>query len=245
MHLAQGTLSTSVTLLTSVAAIAAVGVAYYGARREVTKRKMPTLFAMSGFVFLAQMVNCSMGLGFSGHLLGGALLAVICGPWSAMLSMAAILSAQTALFGDGSWSTLGANFLNIGVVSVGVAYGIFRLLQGRRNSQLDAGQAFAMAIAAYSSTVAAAVSLALIADVQMSSLLYTHGIIGILEVCISVAMFAVCVASLRDTRPSAECGFSLRPIAFACALALCLAPFSSQLPDGLQYELNSPVAVVD
>lgn len=235
MHLAQGTLSTSVTLLTSVAALAAVGAACYGARREVTKEKLPALLGMSGFIFLAQMINCSMGLGFSGHLLGGALLAVMFGPWSAMLSMAVILSAQVALLGDGSLSTLGANFLNMGVVSVWVAHALFRLVQGRRQGQADGGEFAALGLAAYVSTMAAALSLSLQLGHSFSAMLSAHALIALIEVAGSLVLYALyskgmATGSLRR--------YSLKPLALAALLACALLPFSSELPDGLEYSLQ-------
>ena len=245
MHLAQGTLTTSVTLLTSVAALTAVGLACYGARREVTQRKMPALFAMSGFVFLAQMVNCSMGFGFSGHLLGGALLAVLFGPWSAMLAMATILTAQVVLLGDGSLTTLGANFLTMGVVSVWVGYAFFHALKPDANilkddmGEVGRGQLLALGVAAYLSTVAAAVTLAIIMGAQLSSLLFTHSMIGILEFVISALVFRLCAVASKGARRRQGFGLRWKPIALTSLLAFCLIPFSSQLPDGLEYVLDS------
>ncbi len=246
MHLAQGTLTTSVTLLTSVAALTAVGVACYGARREVTQRKMPALFAMSGFVFLAQMVNCSMGFGFSGHLLGGALLAVLFGPWSAMLAMATILTAQVVLLGDGSLTTLGANFLTMGVVLVWVGYAFFHALKPDANIQqdgVDRGQVLALGVAAYLSTVSAAVGLAFILGGQFGSLLYTHSVIGMLESAISGLVFALCAVASKDVRSGLVHELRWKPVAVFCLLALSFVPFSSQLPDGLEYVLDSSLAV--
>jgi len=211
----------------------------------VTKRKMPTLLAMSGFVFLAQMVNCSMGLGFSGHLLGGALLAVLFGPWSAMLAMATILTAQVVLLGDGSLATLGANFLTMGVVSVWVGHAFFHVLKPDENIQkgevgeVGRGQVLALGAAAYLSTVAAASTLAIILGGQLSSLLFTHSMLGMLEFVISALVFPLCASASQDAGRRLGFGLSWKPIALFSLLALCLMPFSSQLPDGLEYVLDS------
>lgn len=244
MHLVSENLDSSVTLLTSVAGVVTFSAACYGARHQLKSQQVPGLLAMTGFVFIAQMLNCSMGLGFSGHFMGAALLAILFGPWAAMLSMAAVLTAQTAFLGDGSLSTLGANFLNMGVVTSWVAHLMFRLLQGRRSVQLDSGQLFATGLAAYASSLAAAGSLAFISGGSVSALLTNFAVIGLFELALSLLLFAACAHSVRDTRPSAMCSFTLKPIVCACLLALLLAPFSSQLPDALDSVLEKSMAVV-
>ena len=68
MHLIQGTLDSSTTLLTSGAAVIALGSAFYGLRHQLSVKQIPSLLALSCLVFLAQMVNCPIGFGFSIHL---------------------------------------------------------------------------------------------------------------------------------------------------------------------------------
>ena len=243
MHLVSESLPTSVSLLTSVAGVASLGVACYGARRELSSRQVPAFCAMTGFVFIAQMVNLSTGLGFSGHLLGAALLAVLFGPFAAMLSMAAVLTGQMALLGDGSLSTLGANFLSMGVVAPWVAHLIFRSLQGRRHLMADSGQLFAMGLASYGSVIAATVSMSYMLGGQLMELLSTHAVIGGFEVLVSLAVYAACARSVEYS--TIRRGLRLVPIAVACALCLSFVPFSSQLPDGLEHVLETSVAVID
>lgn len=237
MHLLQGTLDTSTTLLTSAGGAIALGAACYGARKQLTAKKLPSLLAMSGFVFLAQMVNCSMGFGFSGHLVGASLLAIFFGPFVTMLSMATILTLQVGLFGDGSWSTLGANFLNMGVVAPWVAYGLFRLLQGSRSPQLDAGQVSSLGLASFASIMAASLSLSFMLGGSISHLLFSATVWSLLESAIAVAVFALCVRS--QSRDFIGAGrLAMRPLALVACLTLCLVPFSSQLPDGLEHALE-------
>jgi cobalt/nickel transport system permease protein len=244
MHLIEGTLNSSTTILTSAAGIMALGTACYAWRRERSLKQLPALAAMTGFVFLAQALNCATGFGFSGHMIGAALLAILFGPCSAMLSMALILSAQVGFLGDGSFSTLGANYLNMGVIAPWSAYLAFRALQGRRAPQVDAGQVFAMGCAAFLSTIAVSVSLSYMVGGQLSAFLYTHSLIGGIEALMSVAAFVLFVRGL-NMRPSERHSFALKPIAGACLVALCLSPFSSPQPDGLQYVLEASTAEVD
>ncbi len=241
MHLASESLPISVSLFTSVAGVVSLSFACYGARRELSGWQVPAFFAMTGFVFIAQMVNCSTGLGFSAHLLGAALLTVLFGPFAAMLSMAALLTGQMVLLGDGSLSTLGANFLSMGVVAPWVAHFIFRSLQGRRQLMADSGQLFSMGLASYGSVIAATVSISYMLGGQLLQLLSVHAVIGFFEVVASLVVYAGCARSVDYSASRSE--LRLIPIAAACALCICLALLSSQLPDGLEHVLNISVAM--
>ena len=238
MHLIQGTLDSSMTLATTAAGLMAFGLACYGARRELDTKQLPSLLAMTGFVFAAQMVNCATGFGFSGHLAGAALLAILFGPFSAMLSMGVILTAQYAFLGDGSLSTLGANFLNMGVVAPWIAIGVFRVLQGRRSPQADAGQVVALCIASLASTLGIAISLSLMSQAALSSILPAYAVIGGIEAVLSVAVFVICVRRM-EARLSSMRRYALGPIAAVCLIAVCLVPLSSKQPDGLEYALSA------
>ena len=78
---------------------------------------------MGAFVFAAQMINFSIpGTGSSGHLVGGILLSAILGPWAALLTLASVLVIQCLVFADGGFMALGANILNMAVLSCLVAY---------------------------------------------------------------------------------------------------------------------------
>lgn len=240
MHLLQGTLSAPATLMTSTAASFALGAAVYGLRRELSPKQVPALAAMTGFIFLAQMVNCATGFGFSGHLVGGALLAVLFGPCSAMLSMAVILTGQVALLGDGSLSTLGANFLSMGVVAPWVAFGVFRLLQGARQPQCDFGQLVAMALASFSSILAATYAVSWMIAAALPSLLLTASVWAALESILSLFAFALCVSVRRDAAVHVWQS-SLKPIAVLCLFTLCCLPFSSDQADGLEHMLHMAI----
>ena len=243
MHLGQETLTSNVTLLTSVAAAAALAWGCVGARREVRRSQLPALLAATVFIFLAQMVNCSMGLGFSGHLLGAALLVALFGPFSAMLSIATVLFSQIILLGDGAWSSLGANFLNMGVVAVWVSFAVIRLLDRLIKAQGVLARSVALATAAYLSILGVTVSLSWMTGVQLSVLLYPHSLIGFLEAFASLCVMAACTAGMASARSEESASSALKPIVVACIFALSFVPFSSSLPDGLQYGLNAPQEV--
>ena len=95
-------------------------------RREPDARDehiVPLMGVMGAFVFAAQMINFSIpGTGSSGHLVGGILLSAILGPWAALLTLASVLVIQCLVFADGGFMALGANILNMAVLSCLVSY---------------------------------------------------------------------------------------------------------------------------
>ena len=88
-------------------------------RREPDARDehiVPLMGVMGAFVFAAQMINFSIpGTGSSGHLVGGI-------PWAALLTLASVLVIQCLVFADGGFMALGANILNMAVLSCLAAY---------------------------------------------------------------------------------------------------------------------------
>ena len=83
----------------------------------------------AAFVFAGQMLNFPVGAGTSGHLLGGALAAVLVGPWTGVLCLAVVLLVQSLLFADGGITALGTNITLMGLIGVGVGWLVFSLAQ--------------------------------------------------------------------------------------------------------------------
>ena len=94
MHVPDGFLDAPTSLATGVVAAAGVAVALRGARRELDDRTAPMAGLVAAFVFAAQMMNFPVGAGTSGHLLGGALAAVLVGPFTAALCLSVVLLVQ-------------------------------------------------------------------------------------------------------------------------------------------------------
>jgi cobalt/nickel transport system permease protein len=85
------------------------------------------LVISSAFVFAAQMINFPILYGTSGHLVGGTFLAVLLGPYAAILSMTIVLMMQALFFADGGLSTFGANVFNMAVIG-GLSFFIVKSL---------------------------------------------------------------------------------------------------------------------
>jgi cobalt/nickel transport system permease protein len=128
MHVPDGFINAPVSVAAGAVAAGGVAVALRGARRELDDRTAPLAGLTAAFVFAAQMLNFPVAAGTSGHLLGGALAAILVGPYTAVLCMAVVLGMQALLFADGGLSALGVNITIMGLVTVAVGYGAFRLL---------------------------------------------------------------------------------------------------------------------
>src|ERR687890_495401 len=118
MHVPDGFLDAPTSIATGAVAVAAVGVALRGARRELEDRTAPLAGLVATFVFAAQMLNFPVGAGTSGHLMGGALAAVLVGPWTGVLCVSVVLLVQSLLFADGGITALGTNIVLMAITTV-------------------------------------------------------------------------------------------------------------------------------
>ena len=129
MHVPDGFLDAPTSVATGVVAAAAVAVALRGARRELDDRTAPLAGLVAAFVFATQMLNFPVGAGTSGHLMGGALAAILVGPYTGLLCMSVVVLVQSLLFADGGVTALGTNVVLMGVVTTVAAWLVFRGLQ--------------------------------------------------------------------------------------------------------------------
>jgi cobalt/nickel transport system permease protein len=148
MHIPDGFLSTPVWVTLDAVSVTAVGVVAQRAQRDTQDRRIPLLGVMGAFVFAAQMVNFPVGLGTSGHLVGGALLAIVLGPSPACVVMTAILALQALIFQDGGVLALGANVFNMALAGVAAGYLPYRLC-GRRASAIFAAGFLSVLVSAW------------------------------------------------------------------------------------------------
>ncbi|MEV8553306.1 energy-coupling factor ABC transporter permease [Streptomyces glaucescens] len=126
MHVPDGFIDAPTSVATGVVAAGAVAVSLRGARRELDERTAPLAGLVAAFVFAVQMLNFPVAAGTSGHLLGGALAAILVGPYTGVLCISVVLLMQGILFADGGLTALGVNITDMAVVTVVVAYAVFR-----------------------------------------------------------------------------------------------------------------------
>jgi len=129
MHVPDGFLDAPTSLVTAAVAATGVAIALRGARRELDDRIAPLAGIIATFVFAGQMINFPVAGGTSGHLMGGALAAVLVGPCTGLLCLTVVLLVQSLLFADGGITALGTNVVLMGVVTVVTGYAVFRVAQ--------------------------------------------------------------------------------------------------------------------
>jgi cobalt/nickel transport system permease protein len=128
VHVPDGFLDAPTSLATAAVAATAVGVALRKARDELDERTAPLAGLTAAFVFAVQMLNFPVGVGTSGHLMGGALAAALVGPWTAVLCVSVVLMVQALLFADGGLTALGTNVTLIAVVTAAVGWFVIKAM---------------------------------------------------------------------------------------------------------------------
>lgn len=207
MHVPDGFIDAPVSVAAGVVAAGAVAVSLRGARRELDDRTAPLAGLVAAFIFAVQMLNFPVAGGTSGHLLGGALAAILVGPYTGVLCVSVVLLMQGVLFADGGLTALGVNVTNMGVVTVVVAYAVFRgllkLLPDTRRSVTVA--AFAGALLSVPGAAAMFTlfyTLGGTADVPTSkvfgAMVGVHVLIGIGEAVITAATVGAVIAVRPD-----------------------------------------------
>jgi cobalt/nickel transport system permease protein len=141
MHIPDGFLTPPVWGTLDAISAAAVPWVARRAQRDTQDQRIPLLGVMGAFVFAAQMINFPVGPGTSGHLVGGALLAIVLGPAAASLVLTAILVLQALIFQDGGVLALGANVFNMALVGVAAGYLPYRLWSGHKQGAIFAAGA--------------------------------------------------------------------------------------------------------
>ncbi len=251
MHLADGFLSAATCAGTGLAAGGAVAFALRRVRRAVGDRLVPLMGVMSACVFSAQMVNFPVpGVpGASGHLVGGALAAVVLGPWAAVLAMTVVLFVQCLLFYDGGLTALGANVLNMAVVGPLAGYAVYSVVRrlSRGPSGIVAGAVAAAWVSVQLSAALCAMELWWSGKFDLSTvlpaMLMVHSIIGIGESLITGMVVAFLVRArpelIYEAPSPRDQRFPWRQVivaglSAALVVAFFLSPLASAAPDGLE-----------
>jgi cobalamin biosynthesis protein CbiM len=129
MHIPDGFIN--IPTAAASAALAATGLGYSvrAAREKLDEKAAPLVGLVAVFIFAGQMINFPVAAGTSGHLLGGALAAVLVGPHAASLALTVVMAIQALLFADGGLTALGLNIFNMSIVAVWGGYGAFLLMR--------------------------------------------------------------------------------------------------------------------
>ena len=206
MHVPDGFLDAPTSLATGAVAAVGVAVALRQARKELDDRTAPMAGLVATFVFAGQMMNFPVAAGTSGHLLGGALAAVLVGPWTAVLCIAVVLLVQALFMADGGITALGTNVTLMALVGVAAGWLVFvavRRLLPRRVASVGPAAAVAalvsvpVAAAAFTLLFAIGGTAPVAVDTVLTAMLAWHTVIGVGEAVIT----GLVVASVTAVRP--------------------------------------------
>ncbi|BBJ41514.1 hypothetical protein SSPO_042320 [Streptomyces antimycoticus] len=207
MHVPDGFIDAPVSAVTGVVAAGAVAVSLRGARRELDERTAPLAGLVAAFIFAVQMLNFPVAAGTSGHLLGGALAAILVGPYTGVLCVSVVLLMQGVLFADGGLTALGVNITDMALVTTVVAYAIFRTIvklapHRRRTVTVASFVAALVSVPAAAVAFTAIYALGGTADVAIgkvfAAMVGVHVLIGIGEAAITALTVGAVVAVRPD-----------------------------------------------
>lgn len=258
MHAPDGFLNAGTAAATGLVSVGAVGASLRQMRSTLRDKQVPLAGVTAAFVFAAQMFNFPVAAGTTGHLLGGALAAILLGPATGAVIATVVVVVQAIAFADGGLTALGYNVLNMAVVTAFGGYGIFRLL--RRALPANAGGVVA------ASGIAAGLSVPLSAmafavewlfgatapvpfDTVFGAMVGVHLLIGIGEGLLSAMAIGAVMASrpdlvygARDLTPAEAAdrsqigmrGFAIAGVLVALVFAAVVSQFAAPDPDGLE-----------
>jgi cobalt/nickel transport system permease protein len=245
LHIPDGFLSVTVSVICWALTVTILGLSLWRSGKTLGGRQVPLMGVLAAFIFAAQMLNFTVLGGTSGHLIGGALAAILLGPWAAVVTMTTVVSIQALIFQDGGLLAMGANILNMSIIAPLVAYGVYRgatVLAGKRRWGLFVGGFAGAWLSVVVSAVATAVQLAFSGTsplgLALPAMAGVHALIGIGEGLITVGALAFVAAARRDllqqeATPAKGLGWAAIGLAIALAVTL-LAPLASENPDGLE-----------
>lgn len=260
MHIPDGFINGVTSAGAAVVAAGGLGASLRAGARALRDKQIPMAGLTAAFIFALQMLNFPVAAGTSGHLLGGALAAILLGPSLGVTAVAVVVIVQALLFADGGVSALGLNVLNMALITVVVAWPLFRTLVRVLPKKVPMALIATM-VAAWASVVASSIGFAIqyalggnggvdIGTV-FGAMVGVHALIGIGEGLISAAVVGAVVAVRPDLvagisgyelvgdgahTPSKRTltGFVAAGLAAAFALVAFVAPIASPNPDGLE-----------
>jgi len=196
MHIPDGFIDLKTAAVTGAISAGGLAGAIYGVKKYFKARVIAMMGMMSALIFALQMINFTIPGGTSGHLLGGAMAAIILGPHAGAIVITVVLIVQSLIFMDGGIVALGSNILNMAMVGVYGSFAIYWLLS--RISRSRWMFFISIAVASWVSVVVASFFAALelgisgtyAIGITMKAMLGVHSVIGLGEAAITLAVIA-------------------------------------------------------
>ncbi len=166
MHIPDGYLGPITCVVMFVIMLPVWWYAAKWAKERLSSRAIPMLAMLSSFSFVVMMFNWPVPDGTTAHMVGGTLIAIILGPWAAVIGVSVALMIQAFFFGDGGITAFGANAFNMAFVLPFAGYLMYRALLKFFNSDDVRARAIAAGVAAYIAINVAALAAAIEFGVQ-------------------------------------------------------------------------------
>ncbi|WP_306548938.1 energy-coupling factor ABC transporter permease [Desulfobulbus sp.] len=257
MHMADALLSPAVGGVMWATTAATIAFCARKTQRDLDDRKVPLMGVLGAFIFAAQMINFTIpATGSSGHLGGGMILAILLGPYAALLVIASVLTVQALFFADGGLLALGCNIFNLGVFPCFIAYPlIYKPVAGDGSSpkRLAFGATLAAivslqlgALGVVLETVASGISALPLGDF-LAAMLPIHFAIGLVEGLVTTAVISFVwkarpeiLAYSAVSRPLGNLSIAKVLVGLGLAAIVtggALSWFASSFPDGLEWSM--------
>ena len=131
MHIPDGYLSPQTCAAAYAVAVPTLAVASRRVSAVLRTKQVPLLAMFAAVSFLVMMFNVPIPDGTTAHAVGAAIIAIVLGPWAAVIAVSVALLFQALLFGDGGVLAYGANVVNMAILMPFVGYAGYRLIAGR------------------------------------------------------------------------------------------------------------------
>lgn len=258
MHAPDGFLNAGTAVATGAVSAGTIAVALRRTREQLRDKQVPLAGMSAAFIFAAQMFNFPVAAGTTGHLLGGALAAILLGPATGALVVTVVVVVQALAFADGGLTALGYNVLNMAVITSFGGYAIFLLLRRLLPSNAT-GVILATGVAAGLSVVLSSMAFSIEwlfgatapvpFDTVFGAMVGVHLLIGVGEAIISALAVGAVVAARPDLvygvrdldraavaeRPAMGMrGFLIGGVLVALLFAVVVSQFAAPDPDGLE-----------
>ncbi len=139
MHIPEGILNPTICIAMFFVAALFLVWAWRGAKRTMPHSFIPLAAVISAVVLVVQMVEFPVaGGGSTWHIMGSTLVAMILGPFGAIISLTIVLIVQALAFGDGGLTSFGANVFNMAVIGA-LSFYVVKFLVGGSPSRKRLG----------------------------------------------------------------------------------------------------------
>ncbi|MDD2614796.1 MAG: cobalt transporter CbiM [Methanosarcina sp.] len=182
------------------------------AKNELDEMKVPILAALAAGIFAIQAMNIPIGMGTSGHMVGAVLVAIVFGtPWAGVLVLTLVLLVQGFAFADGGITTMGANILNMGVISGFIGYYTYVTL--RKSTGTSIAALVGAWLGLFTSAIACAIQMWLAGTFPLVPGLMAMGTFHLIIGFVGEGLItSVAIAAIAKSRPDLlEDDFTARP----------------------------------